>query len=210
MGSRRRSRNQSATALVPRVPVVILVILAASLTMTSLACERRLDVGHDRESDGDGTKAATDGVGPDESNPSEAGPTDASAADSSCAAICQKLLACGYTDASAMTKCNAECAVTPRSFLDCIAASTCQTLLACGPSFPVFAPPDSGSSGSSATCKYACDDIKFFGCISAAEHANCRTLCDTKPEDVLQTFIQCKEATSTCPERIDCYDEFAK
>lgn len=173
------------------------------MALTTLACEHTLDVGHDLASDGaSATNRANDGTS------SEAGPTDASAADGSCAAICDKLLSCGYADAEDTTKCNAQCAATPRSLLDCIAASTCQTLVTCPMS--MFEAPETGSSGNSAPCKLACDDLKFFSCISAADHANCRGLCDTKPDDARDTFIQCKEATSSCKDRVDCYDQFTK
>ena len=56
-------------------------------------------------------------------------------------------------------------------------------------------------------CEGDCDTLEFFGCLTAAEHQNCRSLCSSKAQSAVTTFSGC--ASGGDCEAVACYDTFA-
>lgn len=56
------------------------------------------------------------------------------------------------------------------------------------------------------TCQSACDDMEFFACIDAIQHADCRALCTTAPAADIDTFVACAIGCSDDA----CYQVFAQ
>lgn len=64
---------------------------------------------------------------------------------------------------------------------------------------------DSGGSEGS-ECLEACDSMRFFECLSAEQHADCRSLCETVDDSARDTFVGC--ASAVCDDS-SCYDVMA-
>jgi hypothetical protein len=56
------------------------------------------------------------------------------------------------------------------------------------------------------TCQSACDDMEFFSCIDATQHADCRALCTTASAADIDTFVACAIGCSDDA----CYQVFAE
>jgi hypothetical protein len=60
--------------------------------------------------------------------------------------------------------------------------------------------------GEGVSCHDACDSMRFFDCLSAEQHADCRSLCKTVDVSTRDTFVGC--ASAVCNDS-SCYDVMA-
>jgi len=167
-------------------------------------CQSSLDLGREALAvDGSPGSEADGGDG------SDGGPGEAS-----CSAACAKLGACGYLDdPDAAEECRTGCPALSSGLLDCVMDRSCAEVPECGAHLGGVA--DAGTSGDDdfevKVCQSRCDSAKFFSCLDASEHAECRSRCATKPADVRDTYEACaSSAGSRCPDHRDCYAQFGK
>lgn len=69
---------------------------------------------------------------------------------------------------------------------------------------------EGGEGGGDAVpvCQATCDDINFFECIGAAEHAECRAECTTAWLTDIEDFVACWNGPGLDCEGVDCWDYF--
>ena len=149
-------------------------------------------------------------------DPDAAGAESGSAA--TCAAVCDKLIACGFPGLPTRSVCISSCvAQATQSLLDCVTRASCANVsAACGSQIPdssVVTPPpfDSGAEVmfEIVNCQSACDQVEFFSCIGAADHASCRDLCVTTSSSKRSSFQTCANAAGgDCPKAQDCLRVF--
>lgn len=66
-----------------------------------------------------------------------------------------------------------------------------------------------GSMMQIADCQKACDDMQFFGCLTADEHATCYSACNAASASAIDLFSACVGNTlPNCDEAVPCYDNF--
>lgn len=129
-----------------------------------------------------------------------------------CPSACDKVIACGYVEAKDRAACVSKCESTSSvADLDCVGRSTCQEMpSACAGAAGQAL--DGGVNGFAVfDCQQSCGTALFFKCVSASEHAACRSLCETSTSSKRDTFTSCANGAGTdCAKERDCYAEFGR
>ena len=155
--------------------------------------------------------AACGGSKLDLGHSSDAGTTDASAI--TCESTCDRVIACGLATSDKRAQCLAQCIGVDQVTLACVATSQCQDIPKCEPtSGPVDASviDDFQNAAEIQRCQDdACNNLQFFGCLSAKELEICRAACSTTAREKRNSFTACASSpaggcSGEKPER-DCY-----
>lgn len=78
-----------------------------------------------------------------------------------------------------------------------------------GPSMGCVVDDDAGNDGGGASannvrsCKDACDQLKFFDCNNASEHASCFAACEQADDSAIELFVSCVQTDVCDPDCID-------
>jgi hypothetical protein len=154
--------------------------------------------------------------------------TGGGATPSSCTTACDKLVTCSAIKVGDKAACLDVCQKEAYQYqIDCVNKTECSKLAAtCGNVSEGGGGESSSSGGSSGTttssggssgsssfdvmrCQSACDSLKFFDCLDAAEQSACRSLCSTAAAAKRDTFTSCANAAgSDCTDGQDCYSVF--
>jgi hypothetical protein len=126
---------------------------------------------------------------------------DGVSAANQCKASCDKLAIFGCIGGTDSGRCQQLCdkadAGLQQRFISCANAGICKD----DSCFKLLDP--NGASADVSGCREACDDMKFFSCLSASEHTECRSTCAKASADAIETFKSC--VTGVCKDT-SCYD----
>jgi|GEM_PF-5296539 len=169
-----------------------LLLVGLGLVAAFAACESSLDLGRGGDA---GPVEITDAAAP------------------TCASVCDKVIACGYVALDKRASCMSDCTRGARpSDLECVARAECAAIVSCAPTGTIEQPTD-GSAAPNAfeigTCKESCNQLSFFDCVTAAEHAACHARCEQTTSAARTTFQGCMTgAGSDCERGKDCLGVF--
>lgn len=136
---------------------------------------------------------------------------------STCASACDKLVSCNLIPIGKKSDCNTQCTASGYQYqVDCVNHAECSKIAStCGGA-------SSGGGGTTNVdasmpdpgvfnCQSACDALNFSGCITADDHATCRSRCSTATSSARDTFSACTNTSAgECDKGKACLDTFLK